>query len=60
MVLPIFTSLRDVKQSLYYYYVCIIIMYNIPQFSTKFGALYLTEFLTDFGKILNSKSYDQV
>ena len=38
-------------------YVCII-MY-IPQFSTNFGALYLTEFLMDFGQILDSKSYDQ-
>ena len=57
----IFTSLRDVKQSLYYYVLLfIIIMYNIPQFSTNFGALYLTEFLTDFGQILDSKSYDQV
>ena len=26
---------------------------------TNFGALYLTEFLTDFGQILDSKSYDQ-
>ena len=25
----------------------------------NFGALYLTEFLTDFGQILNSNSYDQ-
>ena len=31
----------------------------IPQFSTNFGALYLTEFLTDFGQILDSKSYDK-
>ena len=27
------------------------IMYNIPQFSTNFRALYLTEFLMDFGPI---------
>ena len=26
---------------------------------TNFGVLYLTEFLTDFGQILDSKSYDQ-
>ena len=26
---------------------------------TNFGALYLTEILTDFGQILDSKSYDQ-
>ena len=55
----IFTSLRDVKQSLYYYYV-LCVYNNIPQFSTNFRALYLTEFLTDFGQILDSKSYDQV
>ena len=28
-------------------------------FLTKFGGLYLTEILTDFGQILDSKSYDQ-
>ena len=26
---------------------------------TNFGALYLTQFLTDFSQILDSKSYDQ-
>ena len=28
-------------------------------FLTYFGALYLSEFLTDLGQILDSKSYDQ-
>ena len=28
-------------------------------FLTNLGALYLTEFLTDFGQILDSNSYDQ-
>ena len=28
-------------------------------FLTNFGGLYLTEFLTDFGQILDSNSYDQ-
>ena len=28
-------------------------------FLTNFGALYLSEFLTDLGQILDSKSYDQ-
>ena len=28
-------------------------------FLTNFGPLYLTQFLTDFGQILDSKSYDQ-
>ena len=29
-------------------------------FLTNFGALYLTQFLTDFGQILDSKSYYEV
>ena len=37
-------------------YVC---GYVVPSFLTNFGALYLTEFLTNFGQILNSKSCDQ-
>ena len=37
-------------------YVC---MYVDQTFLTNFGALYLTEFLTDFGQILDSNSYDQ-
>ena len=28
-------------------------------FLTNFGGLYLTEFLMDFGQILDSNSYDQ-
>ena len=32
---------------------------GLDTFLTNFGALYLTEFLTDFGQILDSKSYDQ-
>ena len=34
-------------------------MYVYPPFSTNFGGLYLTQFLTDFCQILDSKSYDQ-
>ena len=34
-------------------------MYLYQTFLTNFIALYLTEFLTDFGQILDSKSYDQ-
>ena len=52
----LFTSLRDVKQSLTGY---LISMYLYQSFLTNFGALYLTQFLTDFGQILDSKSYDQ-
>ena len=37
-------------------YVC---GYVVPSFLTNFGALYLTEFLTDLGQILDYKSYDQ-
>ena len=36
-----------------------IIMYVYQTFLTNFGGLYLTEFLTDFGQILDSNSYDQ-
>ena len=36
-------------------YVC---MYGLDTFLTNFGALYLTEFLTDLGQILDSNSYD--
>ena len=53
----IFTSLRDVKQSLTGYYVCMYYLYQ--SFLTNFTALYLTQFLTDFVQILDSKSYDQ-
>ena len=49
----LFISLRDIKQSLTDYYVC------YQTFLTNFGGLYLTEFLTDFGQILDSNSYDQ-
>ena len=56
-IFMIFTSVRDVKQSLTGCYVSIIFLYQ--SFLTNFGALYLTEFLTDFGQILDSKSYDQ-
>ena len=35
-------------------YVCM-----LSDIFTNFRALYLTEFLTDFGQILDSKSYDQ-
>ena len=35
------------------YYLC------YQTFLTNFGGLYLTEFLTDFGQILDSNSYDQ-
>ena len=38
-------------------YVCIYVCYQT--FLTNFGALYLTEFLTDLGLILDSNSYDQ-
>ena len=34
-------------------------MYVYQTFLTKFGALYLSEFLTDLGQILDYKSYDQ-
>ena len=34
-------------------------MYLYQTFLTNFRALYLTQFLTDFGQILDSKSYDQ-
>ena len=37
-------------------YVC---GYVVPSFLTNFGALYLTEFSTNFGQILDSNSYDQ-
>ena len=50
----IFISLRDIKQSLTD---CYLLLYQT--FLTNFGALYLTEFLTDFGQILDSNSYDQ-
>ena len=33
--------------------------YLYQTFLTNFGALYLTQFLTDFGQILDSNSYDQ-
>ena len=36
-------------------YVCV----GYQTFLTNFGGLYLTEFLTDFGQILDSNSYDQ-
>ena len=38
--------------AVYYYYL-------YQSFLTNFGGLYLTEILTDFGQILDSKSYDQ-
>ena len=41
----------------YYYYYYYYYLYHTSL--TNFGALYLTEFLTDFGQILDSKSYDQ-
>ena len=31
----------------------------VPSFLTNFRALYLTEFSTNFGQILDSNSYDQ-
>ena len=34
-------------------------MYVNQTFLTNFRALYLSEFLTDLGQILDSKSYDQ-
>ena len=34
-------------------------MYVYQTFLTNFGALYLSEFLTDLGQILDYKSYDQ-
>ena len=34
-------------------------MYVVPSFLTNFWALYLSEFLTDLGQILDYKSYDQ-
>ena len=34
-------------------------IYVYQTFLTNFRALYLTQFLTDFGQILDSKSYDQ-
>ena len=34
-------------------------MYLYQTFLTNFRALYLTEFLTDVGQILDSNSYDQ-
>ena len=37
----------------------IIIMYLYQSFLTNFKALYLIQFLTYFGQILGSKSYDQ-
>ena len=33
--------------------------YVVPSFLTNFGALYLTEFSTNFGQILDSNSYVQ-
>ena len=42
---------------------CLIFVYHTfcyQTFLTNFGALYLSEFLTDLGQILDSKSYDQV
>ena len=44
-------------QAVTYWLLCIIYLYQ--SFLTNFRALYLTEFLTDFGQILDSKSYDQ-
>ena len=32
---------------------------NYSPFLTNFGDIYLTQFLTDLGQILDSKSYDQ-
>ena len=32
---------------------------TLPYFLGLFDCLYLTQFLTDFSKILDSKSYDQ-
>ena len=34
-------------------------MHAYPPFLTNFWALYLREFLTDLGQILDYKSYDQ-
>ena len=53
----LFISLRDIKQSLTDYYYYLLLCYQT--FLTNFGGLYLTEFLTDFGQILDSNSYDQ-
>ena len=41
---------------------CLIFVYHTfcyQTFLTNFGALYLSEFLTDLGQILDYKSYDQ-
>ena len=54
----IFISLCDIKKSLSYVTMCVAI-YVVPSFLTNFGALYLTEFSTNFGQILDSNSYDQ-
>ena len=41
-------------------YLCInVSIYVYQTFLTNFGALYLTQFLIDFGQILDSKYYDQ-
>ena len=55
-IIDIFISLRDIKQSLTGYYLLCIYVYQ--SFLTNFRALYLTQFLTDLGQILDSKSYD--
>ena len=49
-----FRSLRDLKKSLSY-----VTRIYVPSFLTNFWALYLSEFLTDLGQILDYKSYDQ-
>ena len=38
---------------------CVLLLLLYHTFLTNLGALYLTEFLTDFGQILDSNSYDQ-
>ena len=52
--IKLFLELRYLKESLSY-----ATIYVFHSFSTNFRALYLTEFWTDFGQILDSKSYDQ-
>ena len=41
------------------YWLSIIYYYLYQTFLTNFKALYLTQFLTNLGQILDSKSYDQ-
>ena len=39
--------------------VCVCVRVCLRHFFEKFRAVYLTQFLTDFSQILDSKSYDQ-